>query len=108
MLKRKERLTRAQFDRSFSIGKRLHSPTLQLIIDSSTPFHGSVVVGKKVLKSAVMRNQARRSIYGHLYAWSRAHVPHATLIVIAKPLFAKLSKRERREALDELLARSRL
>ena len=105
MLKKKERLTRKEFDRSFSVGKRLHNPFLQLIYAQSDTFHGSVVVGKKVAKKAVDRNRMRRRIYAILYASLRKMSSPRTVILIAKPSFASLPRKEAAEAVRELIAK---
>lgn len=86
MLPKKERLTKVAFDRSFSLGKRYHSPHFQLIVTSSTQFHGAVVVGKKVYKRAVDRNRLRRQLYATVYRWHKAHPLYSnTYLVITKP-----------------------
>lgn len=85
MLKKKERLTTEAFNRSFSSGKRLHTPHLQIINDSSPTFHAAVVVGKKVYKKAVLRNKLRRQIYNLLYRISKELSLQGTYIVVAKP-----------------------
>ena len=85
MLKKQERLTKAAFDRSFSLGKRLHTPELQLIYHPSPTFHGAAVVGKKVYKTAVARNRLRRQLYGALYRYHKEHSIPGTVIIIAKP-----------------------
>ncbi len=63
MLPKKERLSRVEFNRFFSVGKRHHSPSLQVIFTPYKNLHVSVVVSKKVAKSAVVRNKIRRRIY---------------------------------------------
>ena len=106
MLKKKERLTKAMFDRSFSLGRRTHSPTLQLIVDPTKDFHGAVVVGKKVFKSAVKRNRLRRQLYAVLYRERRAgRLPVATYIVIAKPAIKAVADKARPAELAALLQR---
>ena len=101
MLKKKERLTRKAFDRSFSVGKRYHSPVLQLIYDPSDSFHGAAVVGKKVYKKAVDRNTLRRRLYGVLYRFAQATQAKGTFIFIAKP---KMRERTHREVLQDAQA----
>lgn len=103
MLAKKERLTKKEFDRSFSLGKRIHSPALQIIFHPSFAFHGAVVVGKKVYKKAVDRNTLRRSLYGVLYRFHKEHSLGLTVLVIAKPAIRDLSSKQRREALQEML-----
>jgi ribonuclease P protein component len=106
MLAKKERLTRHEFDRFFSLGKRYHSPLFQLIVAPAESFHGAAVVGKKVARSAVERNRIRRQLYGVLYSLFRhSPVPRA-VIVIAKPPAAHLPRKERAEALRELLLKA--
>lgn len=84
MLKKKERLTRTAFDRSFSIGKRIHSPFFQIIYSPGTSFHGSVVVPKKVYKRAVDRNKIRRQLYACIYQFHKKYPNTNTYIVIVK------------------------
>jgi len=63
MLPKKERLSREEFNRFFSVGKRFSAPSLQVVYVSNPTFHASVVVPKKVAKRAVVRNKIRRRIY---------------------------------------------
>ncbi len=63
MLKKKERLSRKEFNRFFSLGKKFHSKNIQLIYFTFKTRHISVVVSKKVSKLAVDRNKLRRRVY---------------------------------------------
>ncbi len=103
MLKKKERLTRKEFDRFFSIGKRLHSPYLQLIYAENDTFHGAVVVGKKVAKKAVDRNTLRRRLYAQVYRDLRLFTPPAVYILVAKAGFAALSRKAASAEASDLL-----
>ena len=94
MLKKKQRLTKKQFDIIFSRGKRVHSPTLQLIYNKSDTFHGSAVVGKKVYKKAVDRNRLRRRLYGVLYMWQKEFGCTGTFVLIAKTPLKEVKKNE--------------
>ncbi len=85
MLKKKERLTKKEFDCSFFSGKRYSHSFLQVIHHSSNDFRGSVVVGKKIYKKAVDRNRLRRRLYGVLYRCHKKHNLTGTFILIAKP-----------------------
>ena len=85
MLPKKKRLTTEAFDRFFSIGKRFHSEHLQLIHTPLPEFHGSIVVGKKVYKTAVKRNRLRRQLYAVIYGLHRNGLLTGVYIVIAKP-----------------------
>ena len=104
MLKKQERLTKSQFDRSFSLGKRVHSPELQIIYHPSPSFHGAAVVGKKVYKSAVARNRLRRQIYGALYRYHKQHPLPGTVIMIAKPPMKEVAQKQVAPKVHEVLA----
>jgi ribonuclease P protein component len=105
MFNKKQRLSRAEFDRFFAIGKRLHSPSLTLIYAKSEGSHASVVVGKKVAKKAVDRNTLRRRIYGLLYEHLKTQNAPYTLIAIAKPNFIRISRKEASEETKALLTK---
>ncbi len=63
MLPKKKRLSREEFNRFFSIGKKKHTPNLFVVYSPHPTFHASVVVSKKVGRTAVKRNKIRRQIY---------------------------------------------
>jgi len=81
MLSKKERLTKNDFSRSFSSGKRLHHSLFTLIYSPSPAFHASVVVSKKHAAKAVVRNRVRRRVYRVL---SRLGKGEGTFIVLVK------------------------
>jgi ribonuclease P protein component len=103
MLKKKERLTRTEFDRSFSSGKRTHTPYFQIISSPSDSFHGSVVVGKKVYKKAVDRNRLRRQLYSVLYHFHKNNASTKTYILITKPTITSIPHRAVTDILRETL-----
>ena len=105
MLRKTQRLTKAGFDTYFKVGKRIHHPLLQLIYAPHKNFHGSVVVGKKVSKKAVIRNLLRRRVYGQLYRWSQEGGRTGVHIIILKPAAQSATKKQIAEALDSTLAR---
>jgi ribonuclease P protein component len=84
MLKKKERLKTADFNRSFSSGIRKHSRFFTFIHESGASFHAAVVVGKKIFKSAVKRNRLRRQIYDILYRIKKSQNVTGTYIVLVK------------------------
>lgn len=91
MFKKRERLTQSEFQGYFKIGNRHHSKHLTLI---TTPFHKrkvAVVVGKKVVKSAVKRNGIKRRIFATLRREFGETATSGVLIVLVKPTFATLS-----------------
>jgi len=106
MLKKKERLTKKEFDRFFSSGRRLHSPLFTLIYSQDANFHGAVVVGKKVFKHAVDRNRLRRRLYNILYRLSRESERSGVYIVLTKPAAGLVSFDELKKALETLVAQS--
>ncbi len=85
MLKKNQRLRTAGFNEVFKAGRRFHTPHFQIIALKSVDFHASVVVGKKVYKTAAARNRLRRQVYGVLYRTHKASTLPYTLIVVAKP-----------------------
>lgn len=84
MLKKSDRLTKKEFDRFFSSGRRLHTPLFTLVHTSQAGFNGAVVVGKKVFKRAVDRNKLRRRLYNILYRLSREQTLSGVYIILTK------------------------
>jgi len=107
MLKKRDRLTKKEFERYFSSGKRLHSPLLQLIYTKGDAFHGAVVVGKKVHKKAVDRNTLRRRLYSILYNHMKEEALSGVHIIIAKPAARGVSYKVLKEDVFELVGRTR-
>ncbi len=103
MLKKQERLTKQAFDRSFSLGKRLHTKELQLIYHPSPAFQAAVVVGKKVYKKAVDRNRLRRQLYATLSDVRAERGFVGTVIVVAKPALAAVPQKKRATLLRQAL-----
>ena len=105
MLKKRERLTRAQFNEYFSSGRRIHSPSLTIIHVPHSQFSGAVVVGKKVHKKAVDRNRLRRRVYNQLYQQKLKHDLVGVYICIVKPAAKELSSDGLGQEMEGLLAR---
>lgn len=103
MLKKKERLTKKEFDRSFSLGKRKHTPYVQIIHHPSPTFHGAAVVGKKVYKKAVHRNRLRRQMYGTLYRYHQKNSIPGTVILVAKPAVKEIPQKKVSQVVGEAL-----
>ena len=106
MLNKKERLSRDLFNRSFAVGKRIHSPCLQLIVHATDSFHGSVVVPKKIYKKAVDRNMIRRQLYGVLYTFHKNKYILKTYIVIIKPAIKEMTRKQRAFELQQILQKT--
>lgn len=103
MLRKKERLTKKEFDRFFSSGRRHHSPILTLVHTPQSEFHGAVVVGKKVYKKAVDRNRLRRRLYNILYKLSKERSLNGVFIILTKPAAAKASFTELKDSIQSLI-----
>ena len=106
MLRKKQRLTKEQFDEFFRSGKRFHSPLFQLIHSKAEAFNGAVVVGKKVHKRAVDRNRLRRRVYNILYRLFKDQNLKGVYIIIAKPPATGSSFAELRDAVVSLIGQS--
>ncbi len=103
MLRKKQRLTTAAFNEVFQVGKRLHTPELQLIYLRADDFHAAVVVGKKVSKTAVGRNRLRRQIYAAVYRFLQTHALPYIVIVVAKPAAKQVPSRQVARVVEEAL-----
>src|SRR5690606_2640236 len=103
MLKKKERLTKKEFDRFFSSGRRRHSDYFSLIYADEPAFHGAVVVGKKVFKQPVARNRLRGRVYNVLYRLSRENDLRGVYIILTKPAAGRASFSELKAALENLI-----
>lgn len=102
MFKKRERLTRSEFQEYFRTGARHHGKHVTLITaTTSSKRKVAVVVGKKVAKSAVKRNLYKRRIFGVLQTIPCTGV----LIVIVKPTFATLSRKTAAAVLTTEVAR---
>ncbi len=84
-MRKKERLSRAEFNRFFSVGKRQNSPYFQLVYTPHNELHASVVVSKKVEKTAVKRNKLRRRVYDIVRIYTHGRSVVGVFILIAKP-----------------------
>ncbi len=106
MLPKKERLSRKEFNRFFSIGKRIHSPSFQVVFVPYATLHASVVVSKKVAKSAVRRNKIRRQIYDIVRNYRSERQIHGVFIFFTKTAVLNASyknlKHEVRTTIDEI------
>ncbi len=106
MLKKKERLTKKEFDRFFATGARKHGQLFTLIFSPAADFHGAVVVGKKVHKRAVDRNQLRRRLYSILYRLSRDQGLTGVYIILTKPPAASAGFAELKSSVEKIIPKS--
>ncbi len=84
MLPKRSRLGRDEFDRVFRMGKRFHAPHFQLIYAPQATLTASVVVAKKLTKTAVARNKLRRRVYDILRRYAQDAGMQGAFILIAK------------------------
>lgn len=106
MLKKKERLTKKEFDRFFASGTRKHGQLFTLIWSPLPDFHGAVVVGKKVYKRAFDRNRLRRQLYSILYRLSRDQGFTGVYIILTKPAAAVADFAELKSSLEKIIPKS--
>jgi len=99
MLKKTNRLDRRLFNQCFGQGKRLHSTNLTAVFLPYEDFRCAVVVGKKVQKKAVLRNQFRRKVYGIIEVLTRKCDKKISglYIFLLKPSVKNMTKKEFRE-----------
>jgi ribonuclease P protein component len=107
MLPKKERLSRVAFNRFFSVGKRQHTPSLQVVFAPNPGLHVSVVVSKKIAKLAVTRNRIRRRIYDIVRKFRTKKEVRGVFIFMVKSPVVKMKydelKLEVLEALESIL-----
>lgn len=104
MLKKQERLSRQEFSAHFAVGKRIHTELFSLIYSPGSVLKASAVVSKKVAKKAHERNTLRRRIYATLATLRSEAGFSGTVIVVAKPALASLSRPVQRERLTAALS----
>ena len=77
MLSKKQRLSRKEFSRIYKNGKRVSTPLFYFIYKKSDKkARYSVVVSKKVSKSAVGRHKIKRRVYNILSAYIKQYPEH--------------------------------
>lgn len=105
MLPKKERLKRVDFSRFFSVGKRIHSASFVLIYSQHPTLHASVVVSKKVHKSAVVRNKLRRRIYDMVRRYRDEGTRSGVYIFVTKNGADKKTFQELHQEVTQALAK---
>lgn len=104
MFKKSERLSRSEFSAYFKTGKRHHFPHLTIITYPLSNRKVSVVVGKKVAKSAVRRNIIKRKVNAVLRSVLTENNFQGVLIVVLKPAFSSLSRKVAEDIVRESIA----
>jgi ribonuclease P protein component len=104
MFKKSERLTVAEFDQFFKTGQRHHSPLATIVTDSHNELKTSVVVGKKILKSAARRNTVRRRVYALLREVVEESGYQGVVIVMVKKPLITFGRKQAAAELKEKIA----
>ncbi len=85
MVDKHTRISRADFPAIMQSGRRFHSPSVSAVFVPHPTPRISVVVSKKVAKSAVDRNRLRRRVYGVVEHFMAEQPLSATVIFLLKP-----------------------
>ncbi len=107
MLKKQSRLSRLAFNGVFRAPKRSHSPHFQLLYVPEETLTASVVVSKKIAKTAVSRNTLRRRVYNLLRNASKEQSLRGGYIVIAKQGASDIPFRELKAEIIDLIGKNR-
>jgi ribonuclease P protein component len=102
MLKRIHRLNHHEFKACFATGRRTHTPGATIVTSPALLWGVSVVVPKKVKKTAVLRNRLRRQVYAAIEKGVPSSKQH--FIVILKPL-PHTEKRLSKENIEGIISR---
>ncbi|MCB9815443.1 ribonuclease P protein component [Candidatus Nomurabacteria bacterium] len=104
MFKKTNRLTKVEFDEFYKTGLKKHFPHLTIITKPLQKTKTSVVVGKKVAKSAVRRNTLRRRVYATLKRVDTDNKSLGGIIIILKPSYNSLTRKAAEEFLKQSIA----
>lgn len=104
MVATQNRISRSQFPAYFASGKRFHSEHFTVVFTKATDFRVSVVVSKKVAKSAVDRNRLRRRAYGVVERFAKEQSQSGVYIILYKPGALKATRLTLQSQLVALLA----
>jgi ribonuclease P protein component len=85
MVEKHARISRADFPAIMQSGRRFHSTSVSAVVVFGVLPRVSVVVSKKVAKSAVDRNRLRRRVYGVVERFMAEQPLSATVIFLLKP-----------------------
>ena len=100
MLPKKKRLSREEFNRFFSLGKRTHTVHTTIVYVPHPTLHASVVVSKKVSTRAVVRNKVRRRIYDIVKNYERKEGVVGVFIFLTKKGVERLPYHALKEEVD--------
>lgn len=105
MLKKKERLSRSEFEAVYTKGRRYSAPNFSVIIAPHKRGACAVVVSKKTAKNASARNSLRRRWYSAL-GDVRALWVEKGCIIILKSSATSLSLKEVQTELEHVFQNS--
>ncbi len=105
MLAKQARLTTKEFEARFCAGKNRPRPLFLIITtDDQSSSKCSVAVGKKVAKTAVMRNRLRRQLYATIATTPYlTEFPKRHTIIVLKPAAATVPAAELQTAVAAAL-----
>lgn len=94
MLAKHQRVPRPEFAHAFARGERRHTPLFTVVVLAGEGNKAAVVVSKKVAKKAHDRNRIRRRMYAVLAPFITKEANLGTVLILAKPALASLTKAE--------------
>lgn len=103
MLPKKKRLSKAAFNRFFSTGKKKHTKHFLFVHAPHESFHASVVVPKKVVRTAAKRNRVRRRIYDILRNQEKQTGATGVFILIAKESVTESAYKNLQEEISNII-----
>jgi ribonuclease P protein component len=107
MLPKRQRLSRTEFSSIFPLTRRFFNSGVTLHYREYPDFlKVSVVVGKKVSKSAVDRNRIRRQVYAAIFRCIASEKCTGYYIFVLTPPFTAVSKKSHDGVIKNLLAQA--
>lgn len=106
MLPKKERLSREAFSRFFAMGRRMHTPHMQVLYTPFPTLHVSVVVSKKVGTRAVVRNKLRRRVYDTIRRYREQAEVSGVFICIMKQGSTQLTYAALKEEVHSMITKA--
>ena len=106
MLPKKERLTKKEFNRFFSMGRRLRTPLFQVVYAPYPTLHVSVGIPKKIARHAVTRNKIRRRVYEIVRVYHKEHRLAGVYIYLCTQNIATMKHHTVRDAIIEIIQKT--
>jgi ribonuclease P protein component len=106
MLPKKNRNTKMEFDSIFTQGKKIFSPFFHVSFLPSEDRRFSVVVSKKLVRSAFSRNRQKRRVFAVIKK-NLHQLPQVAALVIVKKNISHLEPQDLEKELMKLLNKCR-